>query len=212
MDVRTVTKRGFDLLAALLGLAMLAPLLLVIALAIKLGDGGPVFYRQVRVGRHGRDFRIWKFRTMRQNADRIGPAITAKGDPRITPVGRWLRASKLDELPQLFNVVMGEMSFVGPRPEVRRYVSLYTAEQQRVLELRPGITDLASIEFRDEETLLAQSPDPERFYVEHCLPRKVELNLSYARRAGLAADIGVLIQTFFAIVRPRAVARDGRRA
>ena len=191
-------KRAVDLLLALLLLVLLAPVWLLVAAAVWLEDRGTVFYRQERVGRHGRLFRIWKFRTMRVNADRIGPLITAAGDPRITRVGRHLRKWKLDEVPQLLNVLVGEMSFVGPRPEVKRYVDLYTAEQRRVLELRPGITDEASIAFCDEEALLAAAPDRERFYLEHCIPRKIALNLVYAGRAGVIADFGVMFRTVFA--------------
>lgn len=196
-------KRAVDLGLATALTVLLAPLWLAVALAVWLEDRGPVFYRQERIGQYGRPFRIWKFRTMRVDADRIGPLITAAGDPRITAVGRHLRKWKLDEVPQLLNVLAGEMAFVGPRPEVKRYVDLYTAEQRRVLELRPGITDEASIAFRDEEALLAAAPDRERFYREHCIPCKIELNLAYAARAGVIADFGVMFRTVFAAVRNR---------
>jgi lipopolysaccharide/colanic/teichoic acid biosynthesis glycosyltransferase len=194
-------KRAVDLgLAAVLTL-VLAPLWIAVAFAVWIEDRGPVFYRQERIGRYGRPFRIWKFRTMRVNADRMGPLITAAGDPRITAVGRRLRKWKLDEVPQLLNVFAGEMAFVGPRPEVKRYVDLYTAEQRRVLELRPGITDEASIAFRDEEALLAAAPDREQFYREHCIPRKIAINLDYAARASVLADFGVMFRTVFAVSR-----------
>jgi lipopolysaccharide/colanic/teichoic acid biosynthesis glycosyltransferase len=194
-------KRMVDLVLAVVLTVVLAPLWLAVALAVWLEDRGPLFYRQERIGRYGRAFRIWKFRTMCANADRIGPLITAAGDPRITAVGRRLRKWKLDEVPQLLNVLAGEMSFVGPRPEVKRYVDLYTPEQKRVLELRPGITDEASIAFRDEEALLAAAPDRERFYREYCMPRKIALNLAYAEWAGVLADFGVMFRTVFAVSR-----------
>ena len=192
-------KRVFDLLASLSGLVVLCPLFAAIAVSIKLGDGGPIFYRQERVGRGGRCFKIWKFRTMRVNADKIGPSITSSVDPRITAIGRLLRRSKLDELPQLLNVAFGEMSLVGPRPEVPRYVALYTPEQRRVLELTPGITDLASLEFRDEETLLAQAADAETFYREYCIPKKIELNLAHASHATMWRDLWIIIKTIASI-------------
>ena len=194
-----MVKRAFDLTFALLGSALLAPISLIIWLAVKLDDGGPVFYRQTRVGWRGQPFEIIKFRTMRTGADRIGPGITASGDPRITRVGRWLRKAKLDELPQLWNVLRGTMSLVGPRPELPQYVAHYSPEQRRVLELRPGITDEASIQFRDEEALLAAAANPEEFYLEYCLPRKIELNLAHAEQAGLLGDLRVLFRTIGAV-------------
>lgn len=186
-------KRLFDLVFASAGLLLTWPLILAAFVAIKLDDGGPLFFRQTRVGRGGRPFQILKLRTMRPQAS--GPSITASGDPRVTRPGRWLRRTKLDELPQLWNVLVGEMSMVGPRPEVPRYVELYTPEQREVLRLRPGITDEASIEFRDEEKLLAAAPEPERFYIDHCIPRKIAINLAYARRASVARDCGVILRT-----------------
>lgn len=193
-------KRGVDLLASIAGLVLLSPLFVTISIAVKLGDGGPVFYRQERVGRHGRSFRIWKFRTMRVDADKIGPSITSSVDPRITRVGWLLRRSKMDELPQLINVATGEMSLVGPRPEVPKYVALYTAEQCRVLALKPGITDLASLEFRDEETLLSKAPDSEAFYREYCIPKKIELNLAHADRATIWRDFQIILKTVGSIL------------
>ena len=190
-----VAKRTFDLGVSALGLVATGPLLVLIALLVKASDCGPVFYRQVRVGRHGRPFRIWKFRTMVVNADKLGLSVTRDGDPRITRIGRLLRKSKLDELPQLLNVLCGEMSFVGPRPEVPRYVDRYTADQRVILDLVPGITDLATLEFRNEEELLATAPDTESFYVQECIPRKIALNLEYSRRASLAQDLWIILQT-----------------
>ena len=188
-------KRIFDVSLSAFGLLLFLPLGLIIAAIVKVSDGGPVFYVQTRVGRYGRPFRIWKFRTMIVNADRKGLSVTSGRDLRITPVGRILRKTKLDELPQLWNVLKGEMSFVGPRPEVPRYVELYTAEQREILALRPGITDLATIAFRNEEELLRGAVDVEAFYVQHCLPRKIELNLAYARRANVVRDLWLLVQT-----------------
>lgn len=176
-------KRALDLLLALAGLALLWPLLLLAALWVKLDSPGPALFNQERVGWKGRSFRIHKFRTMR-NDPAPGRQITVGADPRITRSGRWLRAAKLDELPQLFNVLKGEMSFVGPRPEVPRYVALYTEEERRVLELRPGITDLASIKYRDESEILARAADPERAYVDEVMRDKLRINLDYAARAG----------------------------
>lgn len=190
-----MTKRIFDVVFSVVGLMLLWPVFLLVALLVKLDDRGTVFYRQVRVGRWGREFRIVKFRTMREGADKAGPSITAARDVRITRVGHWLRKAKLDELPQLWNVLRADMSFVGPRPEVPKYVALYTPEQRKVLELIPGITDEASLEFRDEEELLAAAAAPGRYYVEYCIPRKIMLNLAYARRAGLLRDMGVILRT-----------------
>ncbi len=194
-------KRLFDLFWALLGLLLLWPLFLLVALLIKLDDRGPVFFRQQRVGRDGAPFRIWKFRTMVTDAERRGRQITVGRDPRITRIGALLRAGKLDELPQLLNVLSGEMSLVGPRPEVPRYVALYTPEQQRVLALTPGITDPASIEYRDENDLLAQSPDPDRTYVNDVMPAKIRLNLAYADHASVAGDFLVILNTLAKLVR-----------
>lgn len=194
-----MTKRFMDLGMAVLGLALALPVAAVVAVAIKISDAGPVFFRQERVGRWGRPFRIWKFRTMRANADKMGPSVTCTGDLRVTPIGRFLRKWKLDELPQLLNVLAGDMSFVGPRPEVPRYVALYTPAQREVLSLRPGITDLATIEFRHEEDLLAKASDPEHFYRTVCIPKKVELNLRYAKHASVSADIRIIIRTIGAI-------------
>lgn len=195
-----MAKRLFDVTFSVLGLALAWPLMLAAALWVVLDSPGPALFRQARVGRGGRTFLILKFRTMRQDPD--GRQITVGADPRITRSGRWLRASKLDELPQLLNVLAGEMSFVGPRPEVPRYVALYTDEERRVLELRPGITDPASIKYRDEAALLAGAADPERAYVEQVMRDKLRINLDYASRAGLAADLGVILRTLGALWRP----------
>ena len=188
-------KRAFDLFWSALGLAVLAPLLALVALAVKLEDGGPVFFRQLRIGRGGRPFRIWKFRTMVVDADRQGRAITVGRDPRITRVGHRLRNSKLDEIPQLLNVFLGEMSLVGPRPEVPRYVELYTEAQRAILALRPGITDLASIKYRNESDLLGAAENPDETYVQVLLPDKIRINLDYASEAGLWSDFLVILAT-----------------
>jgi lipopolysaccharide/colanic/teichoic acid biosynthesis glycosyltransferase len=191
-----ILKRGMDILGAGFGLLLFLPVGLVIALVIKVSDGGAVFYGQVRVGRNGQLFKIWKFRSMVPNADRVGVAITQGADPRITRIGRWLRGTKMDELPQLWNVFVGEMSLVGPRPEVPKYVALYSPSQREVLRFRPGMTDVASLSFRDEEGLLAGAPDVEDFYVRHCLPKKIDLNLEYQRAASVLGDLGVIARTF----------------
>jgi lipopolysaccharide/colanic/teichoic acid biosynthesis glycosyltransferase len=190
-------KRAYDAFFSSLGLILISPLLLVLAVAIKLSDRGPVFFRQKRVGQMGRPFSILKFRTMIVDAERSGLSVTKDGDPRITRIGRILRKTKLDELPQLWNVLRGEMSLVGPRPEVPRYVEKYTSEQRKILEFKPGITDLATLEFRHEEELLKSADDVERFYLEFCVPRKIELNLLYARDANLFSDTWIILQTVF---------------
>ena len=193
-------KRLFDLAGAALGIILMLPLGLLICLCIKLADGGPVFYRQVRVGRFGRPFRIWKFRSMVVEAERLGFSLTSAEDPRITRLGRILRKTKLDELPQLLNVLAGEMSFVGPRPEVPRYVGHYTPEQRQVLNCKPGITDLASLLFRNEEALLRGATDVEQFYIRYCLPKKIELNRQYMERAGVLQDLWIIARTLWGVV------------
>ena len=192
-----MAKRLYDILLSTVGLVLLCPVLLLLCILVKAGDGGPIFYRQRRVGRGGELFGIWKFRTMIVDADKKGLGITKGGDSRITPVGRFLRRFKLDELPQLWNVLHGEMSFVGPRPEVPRYVELYNPEQRAILNLKPGITDLATLEFRNEEELLRGAEDTERFYVEECMPRKIALNLEYASKANIWRDTLIILQTVF---------------
>jgi len=191
----TISKRLFDLACAGFGLLVLLPLGVLLALLVKLSDGGPVFYTQIRVGQSGRPFPIRKFRSMILNADKLGLPVTKEGDPRITWIGRLLRKSKLDELPQLWNVFIGQMSFVGPRPEVSRYVESYTAEQREILRYKPGITDMATLQFRNEEALLRGSTDVEAFYVQYCLPKKIALNRQYLERASLLQDLWIIIQT-----------------
>ncbi len=189
-------KRSFDIFASLLGLTLLWLPGLLVALWIKLDSRGPVFFRQERVGRFGRTFRIHKFRTMHVDAERLGGPLTVGTDARVTRAGRWLRAHRLDELPQLIDVLRGEMSLVGPRPEVPRYVALYPAAlRERVLAVRPGITDPASLAFRDEAELLAAAADPEREYVEVILPKKLVQAADYAMHANLWTDLGVVARS-----------------
>lgn len=195
-------KRLFDLALALPALALLWPLGLALALWIKLDSPGPVFFRQARVGRYGALFRIHKFRTMVADAPSRGPAITVGADPRITRAGAWLRRTKLDELPQLLDVVTGDMSLVGPRPEVPQYVDLYPAElRERVLSVRPGITDPVSLRLADEGELLARAADPEREYREVLLPAKLREAAAYAERASVATDLRVIAQTLLMLLR-----------
>ena len=193
------SKRVFDFSLAFIGLIVLSPLLVVIAAAIKLTSIGPVLYRGVRTGRHGKFFRMIKFRTMVANAESIGGTSTAETDPRITRIGRWLRAHKLDELPQLFNVLKGEMSLVGPRPEVEEYTRLYTREEMAILEVPPGITDLSSIKFRDLNTILAGADDPDKYFAENVLPTKNKLRLDYVRNRSLWLDFKIIFLTLRAI-------------
>jgi len=198
--VYPVAKRLFDIVFALLGLVLTLPLFAVIALLIKRDSEGPVFYRAPRVGKDGKPFKMLKFRTMVANADKIGGPSTANDDPRITRVGRFLRRYKLDELPQLINVLKGEMSFVGPRPEVQQYVDMYTEEEKAILTVKPGITDWASLWNSDEGAVLAGSPDPEKAYLELIRPTKIKLQLEYVRRRSFLTDLGILLRTVMAVV------------
>jgi lipopolysaccharide/colanic/teichoic acid biosynthesis glycosyltransferase len=196
-------KRSLDVLLAAMGLALLAPIWLAIAVWIKLDSPGPVLFRQERVGRHARVFRIRKFRTMAVDAPARGPSITASTDPRITRAGQFLRRYKLDELPQLIDVLAGNMSIVGPRPEVPQYVALYpAATRDLVLSIRPGITDDAAILFRDESQLLAAADDPQTAYVRIILPRKLALYEQYVRTRSLAGDFAIIWRTLVRIARP----------
>ena len=194
-------KRLLDITASGLGLIVLSPLFLVLAIWIKLDSKGPVFYRQVRVGRNNKDFRIFKFRSMRVGSDK-GSLITIGGrDPRITRSGYFIRKIKLDELPQLINVFVGDMSLVGPRPEVRHYVDYWTPEQMHVLDVRPGITDPASIKFRNENELMAQAEDPEKYYIEVIMQEKIKIYLEYVENHSFLGDIGLIFKTFWTIVK-----------
>lgn len=192
-------KRAFDIVCAALGLLVLSPVLLVTAILVGTTSPGGVLFRQERMGRGGVPFTIYKFRTMRQ--DNAGLKITTGHDSRITPVGRVLRKTKLDELPQLWNVLKGDMSFVGPRPEVREYTDLYNEEQRQIFLVRPGITDLASIEFRNENDLLTDSDDPNRTYIEEIMPRKLDLGLDYIEKMSLWYDIRLILRTLVTVVR-----------
>lgn len=197
-----MSKRLFDLLMSSLGLLALGPLLILIAVAVKLDSPGPVFFRQERVGRFGLPFRIHKFRTMRHDPAGRGLQITVGADLRITRVGHWLRTSKLDELPQLIDVWQGTMSLVGPRPEVPKYVAHYPAAMRdKILSVRPGITDIASIEYRDESAVLARATDPEQAYIHEVLPHKLALSASYVDQASVWLDIKLILRTLGAIVR-----------
>ena len=192
-------KRLFDMVCAALGLLVLSPVLLVCALLVGLTSPGGVLFRQERVGKDGVPFTIYKFRSMRK--DNAGLKISTSGDSRITPVGRVLRKAKLDELPQLWNVLKGDMSFVGPRPEVKEYTDLYTPEQRQVLLVRPGITGLASIRYRNENDLLSASADPNRTYIEEVMPAKLALDLEYIPRACVSYDIRLILETLVTVVR-----------
>ena len=193
-------KRLFDILVSGIGLICLSPLLLIVAIWIKLDSPGPVFYRQVRVGRYNKDFRIFKFRSMRIGSDK-GSLVTIGGrDPRITRSGYFIRKFKIDELPQLINVLIGDMSLIGPRPEVRHYVNYWTPEQMHVLDVRPGITDPASIKYRNENELLAQAEDPEKYYIEVIMQEKIKLYLEYAEKNSFWYDIKLIFQTFWVII------------
>ena len=196
-------KRLFDIVASGCGLIVLSPLFLVLAIWIKLDSPGPVFYRQVRVGRGNKDFRIFKFRSMRVGSDK-GSLVTIGGhDPRITRSGYFIRKFKLDEFPQLINVFVGDMSLVGPRPEVRHYVDYWTPEQMHVLDVRPGITDPASIKFRNENELMEAASDPEKYYIEVIMQEKIKLYLEYVQHHSFLGDIGLIFKTFWVIVTER---------
>lgn len=201
---RRYGKRVFDAVFSLLGLLLLSPLLALIALVVKCSSPGGAFFLQERIGLEGKTFRICKFRSMVADAQRKGPGITAAGDPRITGIGNLLRRWKLDELPQLWNVLKGEMSMVGPRPELAYYVQTYTSAQLAVLSVRPGITDPASLEYRNEEKLLEAATDRERFYTQVVLPAKLALNLGYIQHLSFAHDIAVVMKTLKAIVPQKA--------
>lgn len=193
-------KRIFDIIASGLGLIILSPLFLILAIWIKCDSKGPVFYRQVRVGKDNKDFRIFKFRSMRVGSDK-GSLVTIGGrDPRITRSGYFIRKFKLDEFPQLINVFVGDMSLVGPRPEVRHYVDYWTPEQMHVLDVRPGITDPASIKFRNENELLEQAEDPEKYYIEVVMQEKLKLYLEYVQNHSFWGDIKLIFQTFKVII------------
>ena len=194
-------KRLFDIVASGCGLIVLSPLLLIIAIWIKCDSEGPVFYRQVRVGKNNKDFRIYKFRSMRIGADKAGLITVGGRDPRVTRSGYYIRKYKLDELAQLINVFVGDMSLVGPRPEVRKYVDMYTPEQMHVLDVRPGVTDLASIRYRNENELLEKAEDPDKYYIEVIMQDKLRINLEYVQNQSFWYDIKLIFGTFWAIIK-----------
>lgn len=194
-------KRLFDIVSSLLVLIIFSPVFLIISLIISLGSKGGIFYKQERIGKNGKPFLLYKFRSMRPNSDK-GSLITVGGrDSRITREGYFLRKYKLDELPQLINILKGEMSVVGPRPEVKKYVDLYTEEQRKVLSVRPGLTDWASLYYIDENELLGKSSDPEKTYINEIMPAKLELNMKYIQEAGLLTDLEIIFKTIFKIFR-----------
>ena len=189
-----------DIVFSFIGLVVLAPLCLIIGLWIVIDDPGPVFYRQLRVGKNGKDFGLLKFRSMRIGADKMSLITIGERDARITNAGYYLRKYKLDELPQLWNVLIGDMSLVGPRPEVRRYADLYTPEQRKVLSVRPGITDYASIEYIDENSILAKAEDPDKTYIEQIIPAKIELNMRYINNQTIGEYFTIIFHTFAKII------------
>lgn len=193
-------KRVFDIVSSGIGLIFLSPIFLFLAIWIKIDSKGPVFYKQVRVGKNGKDFKIFKFRSMRQGSDKQGLITVGGRDPRVTNSGYYIRKYKLDEFPQLINVFVGDMSVVGPRPEVRKYVDLYNKEQLRVLSVRPGITDIASIKYRNENELLEKAIDPDKTYIEEIMPDKLNYNLEYIDKASFTYDLKLIFMTFKEIV------------
>lgn len=196
-------KRIFDFVSALLCLVLLSPFFLLMSAIIKLTDKGPIFFRQVRVGQNFKLFKLVKFRTMIPDAEKYGPVITAENDSRITKIGKFLRKFKLDELPQLINVLKGEMSLVGPRPEVPKYVEMFKAEYEEILKIKPGITDYATIEFRDEEKTLAKYDNAEDGYIKKVLPKKIELYKKYLREQSFLTDFKLIILTLWKIIKKR---------
>ena len=194
-------KRFLDFFLTLIGLIMLLPLFLIIAISIKLSDGGSVFFRQQRLGYKMKSFYIYKFRTMVENADKLGPSVTKDDDPRITKIGKFLRKYKLDELPQLINVLKGEMSLVGPRPEVEKYVKFYKRDFEEILNcVKPGITDFATLEFRNEEEILKGKSDVETIYIKEILPKKLVLYKKYVEEIGFLTDIKLILKTLWRII------------
>ena len=193
-------KRIFDIISSLFGLILLSPFMIIIAILIKLDSNGPIFFKQVRVTKNGREFKIFKYRTMKIGSDKYSQ-ITVGKDSRITKVGDFLRKYKLDEIPQLINVLIGDMSLVGPRPEVPKYVALYTEEQREILKVRAGITDYASIEFSNENDILANETDPEKAYIEKIMPRKIELNKKYLSEISVMTDIKIILLTIKKILK-----------
>ncbi|MFN3445313.1 MAG: sugar transferase [Bacteroidia bacterium] len=193
-------KRLFDIFCSALGIVILSPLFLILWVAVKLESHGPAFFMQTRVGKNNKEFKLYKFRSMYVDAEARGQLTVGMRDPRITKVGYNLRRFKLDELPQLLNVIKGDMSLVGPRPEVRKYVNMYTPEQMKVLDVRPGITDYASIQFINENELLAQAENPEEYYIQHIMPKKLEMNLDYIKSNHSFKDVSLILKTVLKII------------
>ncbi len=194
-------KRIFDFFASLSGLMILSPLLLAIALCVKILDKGPVLHLSKRIGQRHKPFSLLKFRTMVVNAEKLGPLVTKGNDSRITPIGKFLRRTKLDELPQLINVLKGDMSFVGPRPEVQKYAAYFSRDYREILKIKPGITDYAAIEYRNEEELLKQAEDVEKVYLGKVLPAKIKLYKTYMTEIGFFTDIKIIFRTFLKVIR-----------
>ncbi|WP_019671476.1 sugar transferase [Eudoraea adriatica] len=194
-----MAKRFFDFILSLFGIILLFPFLIIPAILIPLGSKGGIFYRQTRVGRYNKDFKLIKFRTMKVESDKSGLLTTSSRDPRVTKIGYYLRKYKIDEFPQLINVLFGDMSLVGPRPEVRKYVKFYTEEQMKVLDYRPGITDVASIKYSNENEILEGKENPEKFYIEEIMQDKLKLNLAYLESQNLFSDIKTIFKTFMKI-------------
>lgn len=199
--VQLIIKRAFDVIASSIGLIVLSPIFLIMSILIKIDSKGPVFFKQERVGLNRQPFKIFKFRTMVNDAEKKGRQITVGSDSRITKVGHFIRKYKLDEFPQLINVFKGEMSLVGPRPEVPRYVELYDAKQEQILLVKPGITDYASIEFRNENDILGKSLNPDKEYIENIMPSKIDLNMKYIKEISLLTDIKIIMKTLICIIR-----------
>jgi len=193
-------KRIFDLISSFIGILILSPVFVVLSVWIRVDSKGGIFYRQTRVGKNNKDFKLLKFRTMHTDADKRGLLTVGMRDPRITHIGYYLRKYKLDELPQLFNVLVGDMSLVGPRPEVRKYVEMYNPEQMRVLSIRPGITDYASIMYSNENEILAKSEQPEKTYIDEIMPHKLQLNIKYIDEKNPFKDIKLIFKTIFKII------------
>ena len=192
-------KRCLDIILSTLGLFLLSPIIFIVSFLVVVSSPGPVFFVQERVGQHFKSFKLYKFRTMVTDAAQVGLSVTVKGDVRITPLGRFLRKTKLDELPQLWNVVKGDMSLVGPRPEVKKYVEKFLKEYQVILEIKPGITDKAAIEFRCEESILSQYNDVEKAYIQHVLPQKIKLYHQYRSNLSLTQDLFLIFKTVYSI-------------
>jgi lipopolysaccharide/colanic/teichoic acid biosynthesis glycosyltransferase len=193
-------KRIFDVATSIIGLIVLLPFFIIIAILIKLNDKGPIFYKQKRIGQNFKPFELLKFRTMIVNADKIGPAVTKDGDPRITKIGKFLRKTKLDELPQLWNVIRGDMSIVGPRPEVEKYIQYYENDYKEILKVKPGITDYATIKFRNEEEILSKYDDTESAYIKYVLPEKIKLYKTYIKGISFFTDLKIIFWTLWRIV------------